>query len=359
MSRTQFAHSLVCILAALLLGMPALAKEESKIQVELEPAAASRGTRIKLRSKLDRADATLHVIAHKLSASTEYVLTADGIEQARFTTAANGNANLKLDLTYPDAASPRIPFDPRGRYLALVEGETEIFGAWYSAAGEPRKTKVKEWTDLDASAGGSASARYDRRPNGKGRFTVQVKGAPTGTLDVLVDGTQVGSIDTNGSGSGRLAFDSKGNGKKKLLLGFDPRGEWVEIAQGAAVLYSGVMLAQIDGLNVCPASSEPTDLVASAGETGSGTTTLDTAEDCNLRLVVDMAGLDPGDHELRVGGATLATVAADGTGAASAVLAVTPDTDAGELPLPLDPSGGLLEVVRVLDAMVVLGATLP
>lgn len=359
MSRTRLAHAPACILAALLLGAPALAKEESKIQVELEPATASPGARVKLRSKLDRGDATLHVIARKLSASTEYVLMADGIEQARFTTAANGNANLKLDLASPDAASPRIPFDPRGRYVALMEGETEILGAWYSATGEPRKTKVKEWTDLDPSAGGSASARYDRRPNGKSRFTVHVKGAPGGTLDVTVDGAAVGSIDTNGSGSGRLDFDSKGKGKKKVLLGFDPRGEWVEITQGAAVLYSGVMLAQIDGLNVCPASSEPTDLVASAGETSSGTATLDIAEDCNLRLAVDLAGLDPGDHDLVVGGVPIATVTADGTGAASAVLAVTPDTDAGELPLPLDPSGGMLEIVRVLDTMVVLGATLP
>lgn len=348
-----------CALAALLLCAPTLAKEESKIQVELEEVAAPPGARVKLRSKLDAGDATLHIIAKKLAAGTEHTLTADGIEQARFTTAANGNVNMKLDLAAADAASPRIPFDPRGRYVALLEGTTEVMGAWYSATGEPRKTKVKERTDLEASATGSAAVRYDRRPNGKARFTVHVKGAPAGTLDVLVDDAPVGSLDTNGSGSGRLHFDTKGNGKKKLALSFDPRGQRVDIFQGATLLYSGVMLAQIDGLNVCPASSEPTDLVAGAGETGAGTATLDIAEDCNLRLVVDLSGLDPGDHDLLVDGVVVATVTADGTGAASAVLAATPDADAGELPLPLDPSGGLLEVVRNADAMVVLSATLP
>lgn len=185
-----------------------------------------------------------------------------------------------------------------------------------------------------------------------------MKGAPNGSLDVLVDGAPVGSVETNGSGSGRLDFDTKGKGKKQLL-GFDPRGELVEIFEGASLLFSGVMLAQIDGVNVCPPSSEPTSLTASAGETGSGSATLEVAEDCNLRLVVDLAGLDPGDHDVLVDGVSLAMVTADGTGAASVVLAATPDGDAGELGLALDPSGGLLEVVRLADTAVVLSATLP
>jgi len=344
---------------ALLAAAPVAAKEESKIQVPLESLAGPPGARADLRSKLDVGGATLHLIARGLAGGAEYVVLADGIEQARFVAQANGHANVMFDLLEADAASPRVPFDPRGRYLTLHDGVADVMGAWYSAPGEPARTKVKEWTDLapEPVAGeGHADARYDRRPNGKASFRVQMRGAPAGVYDVLVAGVPVGSIETNGSGGGRLDFRTQGKGKKTSVLDFDPRGQLLELEQAGALYFSGTMLAQIDGLNVCAPSEETVSLEPAAGEAGSGSATLAVEEDCSLELRAQMAGLSAGDHELRVDGAPLLGFAADGSDS----LVLDTDPDGGlESALGLDPSGGLLEVVRGSDAKAVLSATLP
>jgi hypothetical protein len=343
----------------LLVAGSAAAKEESKIQVPLENLGVEPGASADLRSKLDAGGATLHLKAKGLEGSTEYHVLADGIEQARFVTQANGHANEMFDLLEADAVSPRIPFDPRGRYVTVNDGVQDVLGAWYSTAGEPDRTKVKEWTDLapEAVAGdGHADARYDRRPNGKASFRVHMRQAPAGVYDVMVADVAVGSIETNGSGGGRIDFTTKGKGKKGMLLDFDPRGELVELEQGGVLYFSGVMLAQIDGLNVCSASEETVPLEAALGEGGSGSATLAVEEDCDLELRVEMTGLTAGDHELRVDGMLLTGFVADGSD--SLVLDTDPD-DVSETTLGLDPSGGLLEVVRSSDSMAVLSATLP
>jgi hypothetical protein len=348
-----------CLLALGLVAGPAAGKEESKVQVPLDNLGVDAGASADLRSKLDAGGATLHLKAKGLVGGTEYIVLADGIEQARFVTEANGHANVMFDLLEADAASPRLPFDPRGRYVTVNDGAEDVLGAWYSTAGEPDRTKVKEWTDLapEAIAGdGHADARYDRRPNGKASFRVHMRHAPDGVYDVMVADVAVGSIDTNGSGGGRIDFTTKGKGKKGMLLDFDPRGELVELEQAGVLYFSGIMLAQIDGLNVCAASEETVSLGAAPGEGGSGSATLAVEEDCDLELRVEMTGLAAGDHELRVDGVLLMGFTADGADAL--VLDTDPD-DASEALLELDPSGGLLEVVRVSDSVAVLSATLP
>jgi hypothetical protein len=354
-----FSRLVSASILALLAAGPVVAKEESKIQVPLENLAGPPGARADLRSKLDAGGATLHLIARGLAGGAEYAVLADGIEQARFVAQANGHANVMFDLLEADAASPRVPFDPRGRYVTLHDGVADVLGAWYSAPGEPARTKVKEWTDLapEPVAGeGHADARYDRRPNGKASFRVQMRGAPGGVYDVLVAGVSVGTIETNGSGAGRIDFRSQAHGKKTLDLTFDPRGELVELEMGGVLHFSGTMLAQIEGLNVCAPSEATVSLEAAAGEAGSGSATLAVEEDCSLELRVEMAGLTAGDHELRVGGAPLLGFPADGSD--SLVLDTDPD-DGLESALGLDPSGGLLEVVRGSDSKAVLSATLP
>jgi hypothetical protein len=362
---SALARATLSLAVSALFAVHAAAKEESKIQVPLENLGVEAGAHGDLRSKLDVRDARLQLRARGLAGSGEYRVLTDGIEQARFVTQANGHANVTFELAVPDEASPGIPFDPRGHYVAVNDGVQDVLGAFYSMAGEPARTKVKEWTDLapESAAGeGHADARYDRRPNGKAMFRVQLRHAPPGAYDVLVAGNPVGSLQTNSSGGGRLDFRTKpgkGNGRGHgLALDFDPRGEWLELKQGDAVFFSGTMLAQIEGLNVCVPSESSVPFTAAAGEGGSGTATLAVEEDCDLDLRVELAGLVPGAHELRVDGVLLAALTADGIGAAMAELSSDPD-EMGEAPLAVDPSGGLLEVVRGSDDAVVMSATLP
>jgi hypothetical protein len=348
--------------SVLVLGLvagPAAGKEESKIQVPMENLGVDPGAKADLRSKLDAGDATLHLRAKGLEGGAEYIVLADGIEQARFMAQANGHANVKLDLLAPDAASPMIPFDPRGRYVTVHDGAADVLGAWYSTEGEPDRTKVKEWTDLASeavAAGGQADARYDRRPNGKASFRVHMQHAPAGVYDLLVADVARGSLEVNGSGGGRIDFTTMGKGKNGIVLDFDPRGQLVELEQGGVLYFSGIMLAQIDGLNVCAASEETVALEAASGEGGSGSATLAVEGDCDLQLRVEMTGLGAEDHELHVAGALLSSFTADGSD--SLVLDSHPDA-AGEVALVRDPSAGLLEVVRVSDSKAVLSATLP
>jgi hypothetical protein len=342
-----------------LVAGPAAGKEESKIQVPMENLGVDPGAKADLRSKLDAGDATLQLRAKGLEGGAEYLVLADGIEQQRFVAQANGHANVKFDLLVPDAASPMIPFDPRGRYVTVNDGAADVLGAWYSTAGEPDRTKVKEWTDLAPeaiAAGGHADARYDRRPNGKASFRVHMQHAPAGVYDLLVADVSRGSLEVNGSGGGRIDFTTMGKGKNGIVLDFDPRGLLVELEQGGVLYFSGIMLAQIDGLNVCAASEETVSLDPAAGEGGSGSATLAVEEDCDLQLRVEMTGLAAEEHELRVDGALVTSFTADGSD--SLMLDSHPDA-AGESQLPLDPSGGLLEVVRVSDSKAVLSATLP
>ena len=103
--------------------------------------------------------------------------------------------------------------------------------AGVAAAGS---SKVK--TDLTATAAapdarGKASAVV--RDESKGRFEVKVqKLAPDTSYDVIVAGVKVASITTRKNGSAKARFASK-PGRNVLLLGFDPRGDAVEIRDAA------------------------------------------------------------------------------------------------------------------------------
>ena len=99
--------------ALLVAGPPALAKEESKIQTDLEVVTPGGGPppRGSVRLKLQGSEATFHLRVKRLAASTEYVVTGEGIEQTRFTTNAKGDANEKIDL-HSAAVGGLAPFDP-------------------------------------------------------------------------------------------------------------------------------------------------------------------------------------------------------------------------------------------------------
>ncbi len=102
--------------------------------------------------------------------------------------------------------------------------------AGIAAGAEARGAKGK--IDLTASAStpsarGKASVAIKSASDGK--FEVQAqKLAGNVDYDLLVGGVKVATLHTSRSGSARAKFASKPSGKV-LLLGFDPRGESIEI----------------------------------------------------------------------------------------------------------------------------------
>lgn len=361
-------HPLLLALVAALGLAPAaaLAKEESKIQVLLlEPGtcdgngnggglAKGQGPIADVKSFLQEpgGKAGLQLRARGLAPSTEHELLALTSEAdlepqllASFTTAANGGFVGSFDLHKADAVD--APTDPRGKYLVIeaAGSDTDLLAGWlYGApADDCPMTKVKELTrlapDETADPSGSADARYDMRPNGHGALVLTLRGVPPGDYDIYVEdaGTEpVETLTPNPGGSARASFSTKpsnGNGNggqghnKKGALGFDPRRKWIELKQGDQVYFAGPMLAQIEGLNVCSASSAPLTLTLPAG---TGTAALEVQPDCETALVVDATSVAAGTYDVLVDGTDVDDVVVDAGGVVALRYDPTPDA-AGEL----------------------------
>jgi hypothetical protein len=326
----------------LALALPATAKEESKIKSRFDRVNGSggKGNAGDVRIKLTDKETTVHVKARGLDSGTSYevqVLDPDDPDAVgyplrdAFSPGGNGSINFKID---PVAEGGGAERDPRGKYVQIfdLDAQTEVLRALIDATagqgppvrGPVKAPHIKEQTALEPASGvsGSAHARYDQRPNGKGRFTVQLRGAPDGDYELYLGGkpspgpaTPDAAFTPNSGGSAMLSFDtkskgnsngkSKGHNKKMSLSGLSPYLEWLEIWHvGAdAIYYSGYVAAQIDGLNVCepdPASENvPNDIVPPAGSVD---VVFDRDTECVGHLDVTLAGAT-GDLSVFVDGA--------------------------------------------------------
>jgi hypothetical protein len=105
--------------------------------------------------------------------------------------------------------------------------------------------KVKTKTALTSTGvvpGAGGVARLIVRTSTRGGFGVQASSlAPSSSYDVLVGGIKVATLPSDDTGYGRVRF-STGKVGENLVLGFDPRGEAIEIrgATGDDVLVGHV-----------------------------------------------------------------------------------------------------------------------
>ncbi len=387
---------LALALALTALPVAAGAKEESKIQIRLGDLSGNgngngRGAlRADVRTHLQGTRVILKLRARGLEPDTEYALlckdaedAAESAELARFTTAANGSANVTQNLAKTEDVE--APADPRGKFLVIADGadtSVEVLGGWLY--GEPQDdgpmTKIKELTELApdevASPSGRAAGRYDMRPNGRGKLSISLRRVPADDYEILVDGAPVATLTPNPAGNAKVDFRTRpfrgqGSGKvkphrKKQQLDFDPRRKEILVRRLAdqAPVFSGPMLAQIDGLNACAPSSSETPLAGS----GSGAAALEVEENCETAFAVEIADVPTGGYDLYVDGALVATfdAADDGSGTVRGAVRFDPTPDAGENELPLDFALGSGSLVEVFDAgadpnvdPAVLSGTLP
>lgn len=369
MLRTPFTRTLFLVILALVVGSaPALAKESSKIKLRLDNVSGGLDADAKgwVKVRLDESRALLHVKVKRLEPSTEYVITFNGLEFARFTTQGNGHANEKFDLlTDPTAMEP---MDPRGKLLAISDGTDDILAGVVSGPMEPSWIIAKEWTELDPEPGvdGRALARFMRLPNGLAKFVIKLKHVVPGDYEIYLDGAFLADLSTNAGGVGKVRFrgkPSKAKGgpkanphRKWQPLTEDPRYRLIEVYhEGSTLVFSGPMEAQIAGLNDCTA--DLTEL-ALTGATGSGLLRFGTGEDCDDVVEVEVSGLAEGDYDLQVNTVSVGTlsVAADGTGAL--VFESDPEMDEELLDFVL-ASGDVVDVYDPVGMSVVLSVTLP
>jgi hypothetical protein len=384
------AEILLLALALITLPFDASAKEESKIQIRLTDVNGNGdgngnglgrdAERANVRTHLQGTKVILQLRARGLDADTEYVLlckdtedATEAVELAHFTVGSNGSANLTQDLAKID--DPEAPTDPRGKFLVIAEAadvEMEVVGGWLYGECAPDAecddgpmTKIKEVTELepdpDASPSGSVAARYDMRPNGHGKLSISMRHVPVDDYEILVDDTLVATLTPNPAGNARADFRTRpirgqGSGKikphrKKQQLNFDPRRKeiLVRLAADESPVFSGPMIAQIEGLNTCSPTSTDSPLT---GDTGSGVAALEIEENCETAFDVEIADVAAGSYDLYVDGTLVATfdAADDGFGAVTGSVRFDPIPDAGEDELPLDFAVGSGSLVKVFGA---------
>lgn len=318
-----------------------------------------------VRTQLQGAKTQLQLRVRGAEPNTEYDLLAlddelstEGAVLAHFTTGSHGQFTGRFDVGKGDGAE--APIDPRGHYLVVNDGVENIPAGWLYGAAEDDgpMTKVKELTSLapdpTANPSGSAAARYDRRPNGHGTFRVSLRGVPAGDYDVWVDGALVQSLTPNAGGNAEATFTTKPvHGRSRphnarSALGFDPRRKLVEVKQGDTLYFSGPMLAQIEGVNLCSASDASVPFTRGPGQMqGSGTVTLAVESDCETQLEVEVEDLPAATYDLYVDGALVGTIEVAGVGTGGVVFDPTPDA-LGELVLDFPIASG--SVVEVFDA---------
>lgn len=354
-------HALGSLALGLLLALApgAQAKEESKLQILLLPPGMGGGNGNGLAKGQgpigdlhfflqDPGDLRkLQLRVRGLEPGHEHVLRAfladdgsdtDPAELCRFTTGANGSWNGSCNIGKNGSVEEAI--DPRGKYLTVsdVTGATDdVLAGWLYGVPDDDgpKTKVKELTRLAPQGDvlGSVDARYDMRPNRKGTFRVTMRGVAAGEYEVCVAGIPVGTLTPNAGGSAKATFrthakDDLEHGQphnKSGKLDFDPRRKLVEIKLGAGgpVHFSGPMLAQIQGVNLC------TEVIELSATPAGVTARLEDEPDCETALVIEATGLLADTYDVLVDGVDRGNlvVADDGMGGTTGALRFDPMPD--------------------------------
>jgi hypothetical protein len=211
------------------------------------------------------------------------------------------------------------------------------------------------------------------RPNGHGKLSISMRHVPAGDYEILVgdDENPVAEFTPNRAGNAKVDFQTRpirgqGSGKphrKKQQLPFDPRRKEILVRLAAdpedlesepTPMFSGPMLAQIEGLNTCSPISNGSPLTGDPDDFG--TATLELQENCetafDVYVAIEVPVADPAIYDLYLDDALVATFEATGDGSGPVTGFVrfhpTPNFDEGELLLNFTVRIGSL--VRVFNA---------
>lgn len=363
-------------LAAIALApLAASAREESKIRLFMERVAGGNEKGM-LRSQLAPGSAELRIHVSRLAPNLEHVVTGGGVEVARFTTNAAGNAELRIDLLQTGGGATPT-FDPRGKLVTINDGTNDVLAAWVFAdpANDPARPRIKEVTSLarEAATQGTVDARYDALPSGGARLAIALRGVAAGEYDVIVDDQIVATVTPNPSGFAAVDLRMRpGNGagnpgangkphKQRGPLGINPRGETIEVVDQADVVqFAGEMLAQIPGLGVCTASTQSANLTPDPAQTsGTGSVALAVEESCDLHMRLTLNDLALGDYDLVIAGLDVDDLAIASAGSTTFEFDENPDAALGELPLPAGVAAGASIAIQEIGSDVVLTGSLP
>ena len=341
----------ICALAG------AEAKELSLIRGDLAGTGVDSDAKGVARAIFTPNNPKFRLDASGLTPNATYQFTVDGILEETLTADHRGGLHHDFRL---DGTGTKLPldFDPRGRILGLNDGTAKVLSMVFSGEGEPSDIRVDERTTLlpvdETTTDGRVELRYLEQKN-KDRFIVHFHGFERGDYEFFVDGQLQAVVDLKGRstmrtfelGKNAQANKKPGGNSKKLELDFDPRGLIVDVVQNDVILYSGEMLAQIEGINGVQVGEAVTTLTTAVGgdADATGTATVTLAPDRDLTLTIVVNALPAGDYEVLVGGVVRGTVTVTGVEPDSTgEIIFSSEPEAGELLLDFDPLGETVEI---------------
>lgn len=294
----------------------------------------------------------------------EYELSVGGVVRGTFIAEDTGE-QVEGEIEFEnddDEESLPLDFDPLGAQIEVrLDGELWFAGAFDPGAAdgapapEPESFLEEDLTTTGAQPSAEGRARYEVDDKGRHRFSVEIEGVEAGPYVLRVAGVQRAElravVEEGDDAVAQVEFRSPPE-RGKLALNFDPRGQWIEIADGDGVLLFSHVLG--DGSGQQP-GVEPIflslALLAAPEAEGTVLAVFKRKPDGDAKFNVKARQLPVGDYSVEVGGVErgILTVVADG------------DDTEGELEFETDPEGEELELdFEVLGQEVVVrsGATL-
>jgi hypothetical protein len=227
-------------------GVNQCAFSETETPLVAAPAAGSGsgGTRLRVREDCRR-DFSLEIEDVPLGA---YDLLIGGVPKGTIQVVNVGGQNkgeIEFTSEPDDSGELFLDFDPVGAevevrqadnlFFSLTQGPPGSGGGGGSASCSGAPTEIAApLLNSGAVPAASGDARYRLRADCRADFSVEIEDVADGNYEFRVGGTTVGTIAVSG-GRGELEFsDPVEPGKGPL--GFDPRGQTVEVFHGATLL---------------------------------------------------------------------------------------------------------------------------
>lgn len=181
-----------------------------------------------------------------------YDVRVDGVVRGSLTVAFDGVQNrgeVEFETDPDEPGDVLLNFATDGKLVEVLEGATVIFSRTVTASGSGSgggsgEVCTDEDTQLDLNVvgpvgGAKGDARYrEQAADCDKDFSVQVEDLPLGDYSLVVGGTRRGTItvaNVLGNLQGEIEFDTEPNDLGELLLTFDPKGQLIEVVQGATV----------------------------------------------------------------------------------------------------------------------------
>lgn len=337
------------LVAALAAPVTLLGANSSTIRSPLTNTGVDTDAAGSILSVLQSKQSLFTVELAKLAPKQSYSFKVGDVTEAQFTTDNKGRARLRFS-TKAEKNRPLLDFDPRGKTVAVLDGEEKVvLQAVVSGEGEAEGIVVDERSDLASEDGvkGKGAARYVSQKNGRRSFEVKLSGIAEAGLHLFVNGIDRGEIEARGR-SGRIAFSSSPRGGLNTL-DFDPRSAKIDIIGGDDLLkFSGKLEAKAKGVNFAVRNTKRV-LIPSTGADldGQAEAKLRTNADASKDFSVELENVPEGSYDLLVNdvvrGTIVVTAIPEG-GTKGEIEFTSPTDDNGELPLTFDPVGTTLTI---------------